>query len=81
MKGKKCSIEMRNKISESCKGRRAWNKGKCGCISESTRLKLSLAHKGRATQAKGKHWYNDGVKTIYAYTCPDGFVKGRLKRL
>ena len=28
---------------------------------------------------KGMHWYNNGVKSILAKTCPEGFVKGRLK--
>lgn len=28
----------------------------------------------------GKHWYNDGVRNIFAHKCPDGYVKGRLKR-
>lgn len=27
---------------------------------------------------KGKHWYNNGVKSIRAKTCPEGFVKGRI---
>lgn len=27
---------------------------------------------------EGKHWYNNGRKELFAYECPDGFVKGRL---
>ena len=52
-------------------GKPAWNKGKQ--VSEKTRQKLSEA-------TKGKHWYNNGVKSIRAKTCPEGFVKGRLKQ-
>lgn len=29
-------------------------------------------------QTKGKHWYNNGEKTVFAFECPEGFVKGRL---
>lgn len=27
----------------------------------------------------GMHWYNNGIVNKFTYTCPDGFVKGRLK--
>ena len=27
---------------------------------------------------KGKHFYNDGEINVMGYTCPEGFVKGRL---
>jgi len=26
----------------------------------------------------GKHWYNNGIKNIMAYSCPEGFVPGML---
>lgn len=29
--------------------------------------------------SKGRHWYNDGVKNISAFECPEGCVKGRLQ--
>lgn len=46
-KGKKLSEKQKRKISESCKGRQAWNKGKkCSNISESC--------KGRIPWNKGK---------------------------
>ena len=38
---------------------------------------ISCPSKGNA--AKGKHWYNNGEREMYAFDCPDGFVKGRLK--
>lgn len=28
----------------------------------------------------GKHWYNNGEKSILAYSCPDGFVEGRISK-
>ena len=27
---------------------------------------------------KGKHWYNNGIKSIQSFECPAGFVPGRL---
>ena len=47
-----------------------WNKGLPNSIE--TRKKISDANKGRK-------WFNDGVKSIMAFECPKGFVKGRLK--
>lgn len=35
--------------------------------------KISDAH-------KGMHWYNNGIINRCTYECPDGFVKGKLKR-
>ena len=63
MKGKHLSEDTRKKISESKKGKH---------LSEEARTKLSEA-------IKCKHWYNNGVKSIRAKTCPEGFVPGRLK--
>lgn len=34
-------------------------------------------NKGSHT-TKGKHWYNNGIKNIQCFECPDGFVPGRL---
>ena len=62
-KGKHHSEETLKKIGESRKGKQ---------LSEETRQKLSVAQ-------KGKHWYNNGVTSILAKTCPEGFVPGRLK--
>lgn len=28
---------------------------------------------------KGKKWFNNGIKTVRAFECPNGFTKGRLK--
>ena len=62
-KGKHHSEETRKKIGESRKGKQ---------LSEETRQKLSEAQ-------KGKQWYTNGVTSILAKTCPEGFVPGRLK--
>ena len=35
---------------------------------------------GKNNPAYGKHFYNNGQIQILAYECPDGFVKGGLKR-
>lgn len=68
-KGKKFSEETRKKISESKKGTPTWNKGIHA--TEESKLKNSIAHKGR------KH-FNNGVVSILAYECPEGFVPGRI---
>ena len=34
--------------------------------------------KGRPSNSKGKHWYNNGEKNVLAFECPDGFVAGKL---
>lgn len=41
---------------------------------------ISKALKGRKGSATGKHWFNNGVTETYDFNCPDGYVKGRLKR-
>ena len=61
--GKHHSAETRTKMSQSQKGKHH---------SAETRTKMSESH-------KGNHWYNNGVKSIQAKTCPKGFVKGRIK--
>lgn len=39
--------------------------------TEEKSSKISNAH-------KGKKWFNNGIIMVFAYECPDGFVKGRL---
>lgn len=34
---------------------------------------------GKNNPSFGKHWYNNGVTYVLAFTCPDGFTSGRLK--
>ena len=47
--------------------------------SEESRAKMrAAAHHKHTKGSKGMHWYNNGTNDIFAYTCPDGYVKGRL---
>ena len=70
MKGKHRSEESRKKIGAARKGK---------SLSAEARKKMSEAQKGKNHWTKGTHWYNNGVKSIKAKTCPEGFVKGRIK--
>ena len=80
LKGRNHSDETRQKMSEAHKGKHH---------SEETRLKMSASLKGKhhseetrkkiGEARKGKHWYNNGVTSILAKTCLEGFVPGRLK--
>ena len=42
-------------------------------MSEETKRKMSEA-------IKHLNWFNNGITTIRAKSCPEGFVKGRLKK-
>ena len=75
-KGKHLSEETRKKMSEALNGENHPFFGKHH--SEETRKKMSEALKSKPTCIKGKHWYNNGVKSIIAKTCPEGFVPGRI---
>ena len=39
----------------------------------------SVVHSGKAYN-KGKNYYNNGIINVMAYSCPEGFVKGSMKR-
>ena len=79
--GKHHSEETRKKIGEAKKGKH---------LSAETRKKMSETRKGKSLSAetrkkmsevrKGSYFFNNGVKSIRAKTCPDGFVKGRIKQ-
>ena len=76
-KGRIRSEETKNKISESLKG----NKNMRGKhLSEDAKQKLSAVNKGKNTWSKTLHWYNNGIKNVFVRECPEGFVKGRLKK-
>ena len=70
MKGKHLSEETRKKMSESHKSKHH---------SEESRKKISDTLKGKNSWTNGTYWFNNGVKSIRAKTCPKGFVKGRIK--
>ncbi len=35
----------------------------------------------RSTYTKGKFWWNDGIRCVRAFTCPEGFTAGRIKKI
>jgi tRNA G10 N-methylase Trm11 len=79
-KGKKMSEEHKRKISESLKG----NKRALGHkLSTESKQKMSEKLKGYIPWNKGlvgKHWFNNGINERFCSDCPEGFIKGRLKR-
>lgn len=89
MFGKHLSESSKNKISESNKGRQAWNKGISP--SEESRKKMSDAHKGvspsestRAKQSeimKKKIWVTNGTQNrrVDLDSIPNGWTRGRCR--
>ena len=71
-KGKHRSEETKQKMSIAMKGKR---------LSEETKQKMSIARKGLNTWSKNCHWFNNGIINIKVKECPEGFVKGRLKKV
>ena len=78
-KGHSVSDESRSKISETKKGQPSPMKGKNH--SEESLRKMSESHKGHPPTkgSIGMHWYNNGKVNKFAYECPEGYIKGRLK--
>lgn len=68
-KGFKRSEEYKKKISESLKGK----------TFDNTR-KARIA-KTTSKQNIGRHWFTDGTKSIFTYSCPDGFYPGTSHRV
>ena len=68
-------------MSKSHIGKVPWNKDKKNIYSENTRIKISESLKGHPPTkgTTGMHWYNNGIDNVLSYTCPEGYVKGRLK--
>ena len=68
---KNISEETKRKMSEAQKGK------KLKPFTEEHKQKLSEALKGKSL---GRRWFNNGIKNVFARECPEGFVKGRLKK-
>ena len=72
-KGKKCkplTEEHKQKVSDVMKG----NKNRIGAHhTEEAKLKISFTKKGCC-------WFNNGIKNVFVKECPEGFVRGRLKK-
>lgn len=73
-KGAVFTDEHKLHLSESAKKR---------VYSEETRKKMSESAKKRPITkgSKGMSWFNNGVINKMAYECPEGFVKGKLKKV
>ena len=73
--GKKFTELHKQKISNALKGKNKgktpWNKGKHH--SDETKRKMADANKGCS-------WFNNGIKNVFVKECPEGFVRGMLKR-
>ena len=81
-KGKQLTEETKHKMSESNKGKNKgktpWNKGKTTWMKGKH---LSEEHKLKIGEySKMSHWFNNGIAEVFVKECPEGFVKGRLKR-
>lgn len=48
-------------------------------MKESERCKEQIKH--LADLHRNKQWFNDGVKNILAFKCPEGFTKGKLQKV
>ena len=84
IKGEKNPMYGKHRSADTCKKIAEANKGKHH--SAKARKKMSESRIGKhypklSDVKKGLHlhWYNNGVKSILAKTCPEGFVKGRIK--
>ena len=64
-KGVHHTEEAKRKIAETKKGT---------ILTEEHKIKLSEAH-------FGKHWFNNGIAEVFVKECPEGFVRGRLKKV
>lgn len=73
MFGKHLSDDAKKKIGAKSKGRTFKH-------TDEAKRKISIAHLGNKGSL-GKHWFNNGIVSIQAFTCPDGYVKGRVKQI
>lgn len=73
-KGKHWTLtdETKKKMSAAQIGKPGTNTGKT--FSAQWRQRISEGQKGKS---RG-HWYNNGVYSLQAFECPDGFKPGRI---
>lgn len=76
-KGKVIPLEVRQAISKTMKGHGNFI-GKHH--TEDNRKLFSQQKLGSNNPNYGKHWYNNGTIELCVGECPDGYIKGRLKR-
>lgn len=38
------------------------------------------SNKKRSEWSSARHWYNNGQVEVFELACPEGFIKGRLKK-
>ena len=81
MKGKHLSEEAKRKISEAKKGRHLSEESKRHMSDSLKGRKLTEEHKKNLSKhSTGRHWFNNGIKNVFLKECPEGFVKGTIKR-
>ena len=79
--GRKHSEEAKQKISKALKGRRFTEEWKRKIAEAQKGKHLSEEHKQKMADAmKRLHWFNNGIKNVFVKECPEGFVRGMLKR-
>lgn len=76
LKGIPLTAEHRENISKASKGKKL-SAEHCENISKSKKGNNNA--KGNKN-TKGMHWYNNGIENKLTYDCPEGFVKGMLKK-
>lgn len=79
-KGGKLSTEEKEKISNTVRKTCSdpeWKKAHSEKIKNS--IKFKEAMKNRIIP-KGRHWYNNGLLNKLDFECPEGFVKGKIRR-
>jgi hypothetical protein len=86
--GKSHSEEFKKRHSERMKGENNPMYGKSGenspmygkSHSEESKRKIGESNKGENSACYGKKWYNNGEIEKISLECPEGWVKGRLKK-
>ena len=77
-KGKARTIEEKEKISNTIRKTCSdpeWKKAHSEKIKNSIKFKEAMKNR-----IKGRHWYNNGLLNKIDFECPEGFVKGRIRR-